>query len=297
MEPTETNKTPPEEQGFRASDVRDAAGLSYRQLNDWDSKGAVPGQREGEAGWRRFSAREVFALMVCAEIRKRFGVPVESLRFVRSFMLQDQADHLRSAIELKALGLSVWLLTDLHETFVMDTDLEFTDLLSAGYLRIDNPQAFVFLNLNPLVNRMLTALKKPIQLSVRHESYEAFDGLRTLSQAQTNEELEVLRLLRVRDYSRVIVERRNGDIVGVSAEQEFIREGRTVTDEELKAIIRSRDFQTVTLKKHNGKLVRLTQTVQLGTTKAEKASPSKGATTTIRRDTDRRGKRPKPKTS
>ena len=54
---------------------------------------------------------------VCNEIRKRFGVPVERLTFVRNFMLQPKADHFREAAELMAtLGVGVYLLTDLEDT-------------------------------------------------------------------------------------------------------------------------------------------------------------------------------------
>jgi hypothetical protein len=60
---------------FTACDVYRTAGLSYRQLNNWDLKGVLPNSRRKEAGWRTFSYREVFAIFVCSEIRTRFGVP------------------------------------------------------------------------------------------------------------------------------------------------------------------------------------------------------------------------------
>jgi hypothetical protein len=296
----EATKSPDSDRGepeLKASDVREAAGLSYRQLNDWDGKGALPGKREGQAGWRRFSARDVFALMVCSEIRKRFGVPVESLRFVRDFMLQEGADHLRAAVEMKALGLSVWLMTDLRETFDMDTDLEFTNMLALGLLRSDTAPGYVFLNLNPLVNKLLAALKKPVQLPVLHEVYAGLDALHAERSVMSDEELEVLRLLRERDYTRVTIERKDGEIVGASVEKELIEPGRTATDEELKAIISSHDYQTVTVKMHGGRVVRLTQTVHLKTTKAREGSPASRATATQRKATDRRSRSKRPRTS
>src|SRR5713101_2299156 len=130
---------------FTAGDVKNAAGMSYRQLNDWDAKGALPSQREQESGWRKFSPREIFAIMVCKEIRDRFGAPLESLRFVREFMLQDGADHFRAAIEIMNRGLAVFILTDLKDTFVMDSDLEFEDLFHLGYLRASENQGYILL--------------------------------------------------------------------------------------------------------------------------------------------------------
>src|SRR5207244_479409 len=129
---------------FTSGDAKKLAGLSYRQLNDWDSRGAVPGGREGENGWRRFSPRDLFALMVGSEIRSRFGVPVESLRWVMQCMVQnDGRDHFRAAVELMRLGLAVFLLTDFKATFVMDSDLEFEEMFQLGYFRTEFPHGYV----------------------------------------------------------------------------------------------------------------------------------------------------------
>jgi hypothetical protein len=157
---------------FTASDVKEAAGLSYRQLNDWESKGALASNREGKAGWRKFSRREVFALMVCGEIRRRFGVSVESLRWIKDFMLQEGADHFRYAVEtIGNYGFAVWLLTDLKETFVMDNDLELEDMLHHGYFRAEDSNGFILLQVNPLVNRLLQCHKPPIKLPIHDQSY------------------------------------------------------------------------------------------------------------------------------
>ena len=108
------------ERVFSARDVQRASGLTARQLNDWDERGALPHDREGEIGWRRFSIREMFVLVVCAELRSKFGVSVERVKHVQKFMLQDGADHFAAAIRLMGvLGVALWLLTDFEGTFVM----------------------------------------------------------------------------------------------------------------------------------------------------------------------------------
>ena len=61
---------------FSSCDVHQAAGLSLQQQNYWDQRGVLPHARSGAAGWRRFSLREVFALAISTEIRRRFGVPL-----------------------------------------------------------------------------------------------------------------------------------------------------------------------------------------------------------------------------
>ena len=82
--------------------------------------------------------------LICNEIRRLYGTPVERLRFVRSFMMQEGADHLAAAIRLMAHGLHVFLLTDLKETFVMDSDLEFRDYMELGYFRVEETRPYVF---------------------------------------------------------------------------------------------------------------------------------------------------------
>lgn len=167
------------ERAFSSSEMQQAAGLSYRQINDWDERGAIPSDREGERGWRRFSAREIFVVMVISEIHKRFGVPISRMGFIRECMLQDGANHLAVAIRLMSVvGVGVWLLTDLEETFVMDSELEFQDLMDLGYFRAEDERAYVFMSLTPLVNRFLELAGDGSTLKPHGRGYEIIRELK-----------------------------------------------------------------------------------------------------------------------
>lgn len=85
---------------YTAKDVRSAAFMSYRQLNDWDEKGLLPMSRSAPGKWRRYTYKELFAIAVCAEFRRQFGVPLESLRFLGKTLLRKDADYFRTAVEL-----------------------------------------------------------------------------------------------------------------------------------------------------------------------------------------------------
>ena len=89
--------------------MRAVGGISYRQLNDWDSKGALPTQRVRGSGWRKFDSRQLFVILVLAEIRNQFGVSIEKLAWLQKFMLQDGANHFLAAVEMMRLGLAVVL--------------------------------------------------------------------------------------------------------------------------------------------------------------------------------------------
>jgi len=246
---------PPDSQTYTAADLKRAAGLSYRQINEWDEKGVLPETRSNDAGWRKFSPRDIFALMVCGEIRRQFGVPVESLKRVRVFMLQDGADHLQAAIEIMGQGMAVVLMTDLKETFVMDSDLEIEDLLHLGYFRHEGRQGYLLIKLNPLVNRLLGCLKEPVTLSIHDAIYRVVRNARGELGIRSQEEFEVLRLLRSGEYRKVIVHLNDGKILRADTEA-------GVSEAEQRRLLKVLDgeqFQTVTVTLHDGKIVKATK--------------------------------------
>lgn len=255
---SEETKNDFQSQPLTASDVKKVAGLSYRQLNDWDSKGALPNNRKTTSGWRKFSPREIFAIMVSSEIRSKFGVPIESLRWIRSFMLQEGADHYRSAIELIArFGFSVYIMTDLKETFVMDSDLEFKDMFQMGYFRGDEPQNYIFIKVNPLVNRLLGCLKKPIELKTHNIIYDSIDDHLFDRKVHSNEEHNVLSLIRDKKYQRISVQIRDGRIISADTEEELSDIEKEKKEKDIIDVIKSKDYQTVTVQKHGGKITRI----------------------------------------
>lgn len=204
-------KPKPQERVYSAREVQDVAGLSARQIHDWDARGALPHGRQGAEGWRRFSSREVFVLTVCAELRRQFGIPVERLRYVQEVMLQDGANHFLAAVDLiSQLGVGVWLLTDFETTFVMDSELEFSAMWEYGYFGANSEKSFVMMAVNPLVNRLLACLKEPITLEPHGRGFEIMADVRKAQQARTPEELLVLQMIRSGEFSKVEVTATNG---------------------------------------------------------------------------------------
>ena len=236
---------------LRAADVKNATGMSYRQLNDWDGKGALPSQREQGSGWRKFTPREIFVLMVCSELRKRFGVPLEKLAWLQSFMLQKGADHFQAALHMMRYGYAVFILTDCERSFDMESDREIGELLKMGYCRYDAPQAYVLLCVNPLVNRMLKALKQPRHLEISDRAYNAQWEAEARYRVQDHAELAVLEAMRNPDLKRFSVTPKGKKEILLEVEQE-LPEGQDIN-----AAVRSHDFQTVIVKRHQGKNVRI----------------------------------------
>ncbi len=259
---------------YTAADVRKTAGLSYRQLAAWEEQGVIGNPRNKAETWRKYTPKQVFALMVSEEIRRKFNVPLESVRWVQSFMEQEEANHFRVAVEIMSRGMSVLLLTDLTDTFVMDSDLEIEDLLHLGYFRSEHPQAYMLIKLNPLVNKLLQCLKEPFQLQIHGKTYALIRSIRGEFALRFPQELEVLRLIRDGQYRSVTVHLKDGKIHQADAETE-----RPAADrDKLLEILDSDKFQTVTATKHDGTVFRVNKkkTIKFGSVPVRQEDPEHG---------------------
>ena len=253
-------ENPIDESFFTACDVYRTTGLSYRQINNWDLKGVLPNSRGTETGWRTFSYREVFAILVCSDLRTRFGVPLESLKTLQMYLMREDIGFLGEALErISAERFALYLVTDLKESFRMISDAELQSTSMSGLFRGDDPAAFILLKLNPLVNKITRLLDNPFQLQTASAAYEAIDETRVAVTIRNDQEREVLRLVRAGTFDRITINLKNGEIVTVEA----INEISKADQKKLLSILNSRDFQTVTITKHDGDIVRITQKVPI----------------------------------
>ena len=181
-------------------------------------------------------------------------MPLEKLVWLKSFMLQEKADHLQAAVRMMQHGLAVFIFTDLEKSFDMAADITIADMLELGYCRYDHPHAFIFICVNPIVNKILAALKKPVRLEISDRVYKARWAANDKFRVQDDAELAVLDAMRDDDVKRFIVTARDKEIL-LELEQE-LQEG---TD--LNTAVGGHDFQTVTIKRHEGKNVRISRTM------------------------------------
>jgi DNA-binding transcriptional MerR regulator len=252
-----------ESPNYSSKDVHAATGLTSRQLNDWDERGALPHERNGKEGWRRFSGRDIFTLMLCSEFRRTLGVPVERLKFLKEFMTQDGTNHLSAAINLMGvLGVGVWVMTDFEDTFVMDSELEFHDLWRLGYFGASNESTLAFVNVTPLVNKLLGALKEPITFEAHGRGYEILRSLDGSGPILTAEERFVVDLIRGGEVDKIEIVLRSGDV-------ETIRTmARTDAAADLAQLLDREPYQRLTVTKKDGVVVNVQQELTFKPTKA-----------------------------
>lgn len=233
--------------------VQRATDLTYRQINDWDGRGAMPHSRTSAKGWRRYSPRDVFSLIIAAELHRRFGIPVKKLRYVTSIMSQDGVNHLLYAVDLMSmLGVDMWLMTDFESVFVLDSELEFDDLSQYGVMGGVGGESFVMMKLTALVNRVLESLD--------HEPFEPTDAGRNLSRelrghANTKSESErrVLQAIRSGSFTKVEVMTRDGLVTTIRTSEK--RDPEASLDE----LLREHPYQTLTVHMADGGIVSVNQ--------------------------------------
>lgn len=244
-----------DQRDYSARSVQDVAGLTRRQQNDWDGRGALPHGRSSEEQWRRYTEREVFAIAVSAELHRRFGVPVERLKWVQGSMLKDGADHFSFAVEMMSLlGVGVWLLTDFEEVFIMDTELEFSDLWRIAFFGMENNSAFALLPVHYIVNKMLSLREEPVKLEAHGLGHKILAELD--KPPYTPEEALVLRQVRSGAVSKVEVELRNGKIAVIRTTN------RPDPATELVELLKE-PYQSLLITKNDGKIIRISQEVTM----------------------------------
>ena len=252
-----------DEKNLRSSDLIENTGMTYRQINDWQNKGLLPDERKSNKKWRTFTSKEVFIMMVCKEIRDKFGVPLESLNFIRKFMLQEQADHFKYVLEMCEYGFAVVLLTDLEETFIIESDMEIGNLLRIGLLRGNDTKNYMLIKLSPLINRMLKMKDLP-ELNVNDELYQSiFDAIKdsNLNSNVSDNEKEILELIRNECFKKVTVHLKDGNVFLVDTEEELSDQINRENNQYLLEILESNEFQSLTIHKQDDKIVRLNRKI------------------------------------
>lgn len=131
--------------------LKQMAGLSYKQLYDWDAKGLLSSKREGKAGWRRFTEGQALTLLVCAEIRREFGVPVEDLALLSSQLSVMASGHLRSFLYESAPHV---VYTDLKDETGMGSLVEVTGKMTQKLQRKEGVPGFIVLRVDHLIEKM-----------------------------------------------------------------------------------------------------------------------------------------------
>lgn len=203
-----------------ANAIKDTADLSYRQLNDWTSKGVIDDKRKDDGSWRKFNGYDVIRISLLAKIRS-LGADLDSIKRVNKEIGQgDGLEDFINAIKWIGAGFRIYFHTDLKTYFEFINELELIDQLTFGIFP-DEP--LILVQLHPIVNDVVRKMGlKEIEpedypLKVANAEY---NNLQPTTSATLNEiEEKIVKALRERDYQTLTIKVKDGNIVLVNREE------------------------------------------------------------------------------
>jgi hypothetical protein len=165
-------------------------------------------------------------------------------------------------------GQCVLLVTDFHTIFKMIPDWQFEQLVSEGVFRTPTAAGVVVLAINPLFSRMYDSLKdqlppgvEPPTSQVSHDNYEWMGTPTNEGVLRSEQELEVIRAIRQRDYKRISVLKTNDQEFLLELEQDVSRIGTPLPN--VDELLRGGTHQEITIKQHDGKVASVTRVRKL----------------------------------
>ena len=232
---------------IRVKQLRAIAGLTNRQIGDWEVKKIIPRASGASGQWRSFTPPQTFGLAVLAEVRRRFGIPVESLRWLGSVLMAEDAKHLYQAIgKISGEGAPVLLVTDLKKTLQIVSSNELGDALADGKSFAAGADALVMVEVNDVAKHVLKLAGIPMNISEQGEGY-TWNSSR---HARSPEEEKILALLRSVQFNKVEVDLVSGQVRLLTAEQAI--PGPAV--QEILTLTKTAGFQTVEVIRPDGKI-------------------------------------------
>jgi len=242
------NPTSPEDAGLKkpdhtASDVKEAAGLSYRQLNSWD----VESSRDSENGWRRFTGAQVLALTIMSALKAR-GIPAQSMHKLYRW-LSVPGKTASWMLEMAYMGFACYLITDLEETFAVETAMDAADMLQAIG---ESDRAYIYLPLNKIINRYLKTIDCP-PAKVKYTLWD-FERLmlKPYSDASPSEqERTILNLIKKKEFQKILITVKGGKPVQINIEEDF----NEIALPDVKKLIEQGKYQKITLIQKDGRLL------------------------------------------
>lgn len=232
--------------------------LTYRKLNDWDSKDLVsPHRGNKEAGWRRFSTIGVITLLMITDLRNLgFGTARIGaiLKRVSNSSVTLSGGKPERQKKVKFLELE-------HAIFASLSGVKMVLLISGAGTTLFLPESLAvgvcfrsegwdfpitILPFFSYVDRLAEALEYKIE--VQEDSAAAA----LLERIVTTREKKIIEIIRDKRYQEILLKRTDGEKIWIKARSK--KDGRFSERDVLKAM-ESGDFQSVTVTTEQGQQV------------------------------------------
>lgn len=262
----------PEYSGFFDRPLLKSAdtGLSYRKINDLDSKGLASNQRKTTRQWRSFSINEV-ALMVLTDKLRNQGVRnKDRIKSVVDFLAKSQveledarinkAKKVRVITAITALtyatGVEFYLVLTPSEIVGVFDQGNFINWATTGAPELGDD--FTVIRLDLIVGRTLTTIDERLTPRLKDKD------LAQLAELHLNaSELKLLQLIQGGDYSSVEIKLGGGKIKSLSGVKSIPSESGGISIDELVKVIGEKQYGQITVQMEGGKMVYLNETERL----------------------------------
>lgn len=224
--------------------------LTYKKVNDWDSKGLISAYRHTkETGWRVFSWVDIIKLCIISDLRKD-GYEIEQIKNIFDRLeAQTFANKTFCALEyfiiLCVSGEKILLVIDADDVFFL-TEKE----VVLSHFSLDKSASKV-----TILPFFSYTEKMRDEEEIAYRPHSLAGGLfRQPDIVPTAKEEHILDLIKKRDYSKVTVTKREGNIYTIKAGSYH---NGDFSDKDIIEAVHKRDFQTVKIALKNGKIISL----------------------------------------
>jgi DNA-binding transcriptional MerR regulator len=232
-------------------------GITYRKINDWDSKKMISGSRDNiEGGWRKFSLVEIIKFFIISDLRK-FGLNIKKIKNIlknisnRPFQISKEGKSYNPPfLKLEYFTFLSWggykillLINEKEDAFFFDEKN-----MVQSYFYLDKASS-------PLIILPFFSYIRSMSKKVMEEKLDStIEGL--LEKRITVKERKILNIINIKNYESITIKKQNGEIQTVKAKK--IQRG-DFSDKEIIDAIKQKDYQNVSVSINDGKKINITR--------------------------------------
>jgi len=225
--------------------------ITYRKINDWDSKNMISGSRDNvKAGWRKFSLVDIIRFYIIKDLRK-YGLDIEKIKKILGNVSNSILDLEKNRKPYKEtfLQLEYFIFSCLSgEKILLLIDKKCNifffkekDVVLAHFFF---DKAYSPLIILPFFSYVRTMFKRAKEIKLDSTIAELYEN------RITKKEKKILDIINKKNYESITIKKQNGEINTIKAIE--ILKG-DFTKKEIFDTIEQRDYQTVSILVANGK--------------------------------------------
>ncbi|MDI6780640.1 MAG: MerR family transcriptional regulator [bacterium] len=140
--------------------------ITYRMINDWDSRGMFDAERQTMRGWRKFSMIDVIKLSIIKRLKDE-GFPLYKLKGILNWLECNPA--IEFGIKQLIENTNCYLYTDLEDEYGIYSDEELLDFLK---LKKEKERISIIVPINHLIKNILISIKSTsLEVKIVSEQY------------------------------------------------------------------------------------------------------------------------------